>query len=399
MITHKTCKECGQLLEIVNFTKSKSVKDGYENKCKKCRREARKKFINTCLICEKKFKTGREEGKFCSVECQGIAKRNRVNVKCSFCNKDIEIIKSRKDNNDHYYCDKYCRAEHLKILMKGDNNPNYSRVQYFCDGCKREIVVLPRKIENQKYIFCSNECYVKNIGNLVVGYDNYVDENHRRCSCCNEVKELTEFYKDKNSYDRKCKKCKYKESSKRYSHVCSVCGSDFTSEKRRVKFCSKKCANNGKLNRKVTECDYCGKIIDRPASQYNGKESVYCSRECQHKGWSILYSGENSPLYNHNKPIEERLIERKYIDYYEWRKQVYQKDNYTCQCCGDDRGGNLVAHHILNYSEHIQLRTEIPNGITLCKTCHKSFHDTYGYRNNNKEQIEEFLENKKVQAS
>lgn len=104
-----------------------------------------------------------------------------------------------------------------------------------------------------------------------------------------------------------------------------------------------------------------------------------------------MYSGENSHAWNPNKPIEEREKERKYPEYYEWRKKVYSRDGFTCQCCGDDKGGNLVAHHYINYMENVELRTDINNGITLCNICHKKFHDIYGYTNNNKTQFEEFM--------
>jgi 5-methylcytosine-specific restriction endonuclease McrA len=33
---------------------------------------------------------------------------------------------------------------------------------------------------------------------------------------------------------------------------------------------------------------------------------------------------------------------KKMID---WRNEVYKRDNYTCQKCGDNTGGNLEAHH------------------------------------------------------
>lgn len=40
----KVCKECGKLLDISYFTKSKKIKDGYENMCKSCRQEQKKEI-------------------------------------------------------------------------------------------------------------------------------------------------------------------------------------------------------------------------------------------------------------------------------------------------------------------------------------------------------------------
>lgn len=83
--------------------------------------------------------------------------------------------------------------------------------------------------------------------------------------------------------------------------------------------------------------------------------------------------------------------------YIQWRDSVFKRDNYTCQCCSQ-RGGDLNVHHINNFNEDIDNRFEIDNGITLCKKCHlvgnpDSFHSIYGERNNNREQLIEFLEN------
>lgn len=103
--------------------------------------------------------------------------------------------------------------------------------------------------------------------------------------------------------------------------------------------------------------------------------------------------GENSPRWNPNRTHKQRVKERKTYEYSEWRKSVFNKDNYTCQCCGDNKGGNLVAHHLNSYHEHISQRYDINNGITLCETCHKKFHSIYKYGNNTKEQFEEFINN------
>lgn len=91
----------------------------------------------------------------------------------------------------------------------------------------------------------------------------------------------------------------------------------------------------------------------------------------------------------------------------EWRNRVFERDNYTCQDCGDNRGGNLNAHHIVYFSKllsdflsentklNIELEkdrvklielgktdnrfTDIDNGITLCEACHIKLHKEHGY--------------------
>lgn len=359
----KMCKSCNRNLKINKFGKSKNVKDGYENKCKECRQKQRPTYSKNCEVCKSEFITKTKETRFCSKECQGIARQNRVKVNCSYCNKEKEIIKSKFDRQENYYCNQNCRIEHLKVLMLGKNNPNYNRVLYECDGCGDEILVIPSRMKEQRYIFCSNECYKENIGKFFQGEDN---PNYNRgkfvCEQCGEKFERIR-------------------SANRGNHV----------------FCSRECyeehhRKKGRSKEVELNCPICNKSVKVWESKLKYTKDVYCSKECARKGYGIKYSGENSPSYNPNMTNEDRIIQRKTNEYYLWRKSVYEKDNYTCQCCGDDKGGNLNAHHLVNYMENEELRTDIDNGITLCKTCHKTFHDTYGYRNNTKEQINEYLE-------
>jgi 5-methylcytosine-specific restriction endonuclease McrA len=60
----------------------------------------------------------------------------------------------------------------------------------------------------------------------------------------------------------------------------------------------------------------------------------------------------------------------------EWRQSVFARDDYTCQSCGD-RGGYIQAHHIIPFHHDKQERTNIDNGITLCKQCHYLLHKLY----------------------
>lgn len=64
-------------------------------------------------------------------------------------------------------------------------------------------------------------------------------------------------------------------------------------------------------------------------------------------------------------------------EYAEWRKKVFERDNYTCRMCGK-RGGKLRAHHIKRYRSAISERTVVENGITLCNDCHKLLHHMEG---------------------
>jgi 5-methylcytosine-specific restriction endonuclease McrA len=61
------------------------------------------------------------------------------------------------------------------------------------------------------------------------------------------------------------------------------------------------------------------------------------------------------------------------LNYRLWRNGVYEKDEYTCQVCGQVNG-NLNAHHIKEYAKYPELRYEISNGVTLCKKCHILYH-------------------------
>ena len=79
---------------------------------------------------------------------------------------------------------------------------------------------------------------------------------------------------------------------------------------------------------------------------------------------------------------------RSYKKYDEWRKKIYERDNFTCQMCEDNRGHNLQAHHkksfaeiiqendIKNFNESLKCKElwSIDNGVTLCKDCHKKIH-------------------------
>lgn len=103
--------------------------------------------------------------------------------------------------------------------------------------------------------------------------------------------------------------------------------------------------------------------------------------------------GELSPKWKGGATYHRE--ERSTFEYNNWRKQVFNRDFYTCQCCGDRNGHGysvkLCAHHIKNWKDYPDERYIVDNGITLCEECHKEFHSRYGKKNNNGKQLNEFL--------
>lgn len=87
---------------------------------------------------------------------------------------------------------------------------------------------------------------------------------------------------------------------------------------------------------------------------------------------------------------------RNSYEYALWEYNVAKRDGCRCAICGSEY--EIEIHHIKPYSDYPDLRTEISNGITLCKKHHNSkikgsFHNTYGTVNNNKAQLQEYCNN------
>lgn len=72
----------------------------------------------------------------------------------------------------------------------------------------------------------------------------------------------------------------------------------------------------------------------------------------------------------------ENLRQRTSKRYKGWQQAVFERDAYTCQECGDARGGNLNAHHKKPWAKHPELRFDVDNGVTLCEKCHGKAHAT-----------------------
>lgn len=198
--------------------------------------------------------------------------------------------------------------------------------------------------------------------------------------------------------------------------ICQACGKKFHSDKAyrgwTPKYCCMECASLAKI--KWSTCINCG-------SQYNGiktgnRNKDFCSMKCaaeykkgkplsdKHraslsavkKGKPILHlhtpeviskisasltgkpqpwmRGELHPNYkNGGAGFYERIKEMGRVEYKDWRRTVFARDDYTCQNC-KTKGNRLHAHHIKSWADNPNCRYDVNNGITLCVQCHRELH-------------------------
>lgn len=100
--------------------------------------------------------------------------------------------------------------------------------------------------------------------------------------------------------------------------------------------------------------------------------------------------GEDHPNWNPNLTQDDREDKRNDVKHTKWSRDTKERDNYTCQVCYDDKGGNLISHHLESYNSNVKLRYDIDNGVTLCEECHINFHKEYGFGNNTRLQYREW---------
>lgn len=190
---------------------------------------------------------------------------------------------------------------------------------------------------------------------------------------------------------------------------CLICKKEFKAYNYLIrvgwgKYCSILCHRLGRRTSINRKCENCGKEFKVTLSRQN--KAKFCSRNCYWKslkGGSVLTKnfgefsqrgkifGENHPNWSGRTSIEGNI--RNSSRYLEWRNGVFERDGHTCTKCGDKRGGNLEADHIIPLStilkrfcvtnlkeaHGIDLIWDINNGRTLCIPCHRQT-DTWGFK-------------------
>ena len=221
----------------------------------------------------------------------------------------------------------------------------------------------------------------------------------KKCLYCNkDIAKLPAVSQNAYSKRKFCSSpCQHKWNAltKSKDVICDFCGKTIRKKKSHImphNFCSLNCMYKHKTlkNTKTVKCAYCGNEFRKRNSQNKKTKKAFCSRKCMGEWQAKFLIGENS--YNWKDgicSISHRI--RSLVRYSKWVQNVFKRDKYTCQKCGDNRGGNLEAHHINKLNNIIRDNNlkeiidvikckelwDLNNGITLCKNCHKKEHNIY----------------------
>lgn len=137
---------------------------------------------------------------------------------------------------------------------------------------------------------------------------------------------------------------------------CAVCGAPFyTIPSRAYKHCSYKCSGIAKKGKSQNELFTNSYAIPKGHIPWN-------------KGLKGFKAGDQHHNWQGGKTSEAQRI-RNSPEMKAWRIAIFERDDYTCQFCGQ-RGGDLQADHIKQFAYYPELRFNLDNGRTLCKQCH-----------------------------
>ena len=152
---------------------------------------------------------------------------------------------------------------------------------------------------------------------------------------------------------------------------CVVCGSEYRAvndfKERKQKYCSKECWSNRSPKIKVN-CKYCGSEFEK----YKSVRKSYCKPECRASHLSESSKGDGSHFWKGGKTSENKKI-RSSVAFKGWRESVFNRDNYSCVLCDDNK--DLHPHHIIHLANDKSKALDVSNGATLCSTCHSVIHN------------------------
>jgi 5-methylcytosine-specific restriction endonuclease McrA len=187
---------------------------------------------------------------------------------------------------------------------------------------------------------------------------------------------------------RKLLQVEYVDNHKTIKDVAIDCGSTMTTVRKYLKIVGIEIRPKGEwmFGRKLSEETKARMSKSLTGKKFSKERRREISLALSKRKWSdeqrvkFINSYKSNPNnygkrpWNYEGKTSEKIRFRATSKYKSWRLSVFERDGFKCVGCGDNKGGNLQAHHILEYSKYPEKRIDIDNGTTLCKKCHAKMH-------------------------
>jgi 5-methylcytosine-specific restriction endonuclease McrA len=208
----------------------------------------------------------------------------------------------------------------------------------------------------------------KRIGISIDEYLERIDAGLKYCWSCRDFHPPTAFWVDRSRYDGLSARCKFSVSGEvvpltRHERAKKAFRNRKTAFIPPLK--GKKMSDEGRTKISIAKAG-------RPGS-HNRTHTIEARVKMSVSQRALERTGERNPMYKDGL-VAQRRGERFSTLYARWRRDIFRRDRFTCQKCGDDRGGNLNAHHVKAFATFPELRYNVDNGITLCVRCHRNEH-------------------------
>ena len=157
----KYCKYCGKEMELMPSEKKIYCnQECFANHLREESKEKLKNYDKTCVVCGETIipSNGKiYDRKYCSIECRSkdFSEKftDRVIVNCGYCGKEINVIKS-KLNNEKIYCNSECMAKDYEIRFSGKNSPSWKGGKKHYQGDWQKSRNKARKRDNKTCQLC-----------------------------------------------------------------------------------------------------------------------------------------------------------------------------------------------------------------------------------------------------
>ena len=112
-----------------------------------------------CDTCGKEFEYPHwRAAKFCSIHCQRLSLKAKLNVVCTCCGREFHLKQSqinRYKRNFGVFCSKECYSQVMSERMKGGGNHQYGKIGLLNASTKNGITTRKNNRCNEKFVLVS----------------------------------------------------------------------------------------------------------------------------------------------------------------------------------------------------------------------------------------------------